>query len=110
MVAEAVNSITRREPATINAVTHEIGIDQSGASRLVKNAVAAGYLQMRASQADGRRRHVTLTPAGLRMLKQAHQWQEAVFARLTEGWSSQQRIDFQRAILSMLERSRTNDS
>lgn len=105
LVTEAVHSLARREPATVNAVAHEIGIDQSGASRLVKSAVAAGYLRMRAPQADGRRRELSVTPAGLAMLDEAHEWQEAVFARLTEGWSERQRTDFRQAMLSLLERS-----
>lgn len=110
LVVEAVHSVVRREPATVNAVAHEIGIDQSGASRLVKGAVAAGYLRMRASEADGRRHHVTVTPAGLAMLEQAHEWQEAVFDRLAEGWSEQRRIDFQQSMLSLLERSHALDT
>jgi DNA-binding MarR family transcriptional regulator len=105
LVTEAVHSVSRREPATVIAVAHELGMDQSGASRLVKSAVAGGYLRMRAAESDARRRHVTVTPAGLDMLDQAHAWQESVFDRLAEGWSEQQRDDFRRAMLSLLHRS-----
>ncbi|MFE3461473.1 MarR family winged helix-turn-helix transcriptional regulator [Nocardiopsis aegyptia] len=109
LVTEAVHSVARREPATVNAVADELGMDQSGASRLVKSAVAAGFLRMRASESDGRRRHVTVTPAGLTMLDQAHAWQETVFDRLAEGWSDRQRDDFQQAMLALLSRSHTID-
>lgn len=45
LVLEAVASlIDRGRSATVNAVASEIGIDQSGASRLVKSAVDAGYV------------------------------------------------------------------
>lgn len=107
LVTEAVNSVAQRKPATINAIAHEIGIDQSGASRLVKEAVAAGYLQTQPSETDTRQRHATVTRSGLRMLNQAHQWQEEMFAQLTDGWSAQQRASFQHAMLNLLERSHT---
>ncbi|MFI9770170.1 MarR family winged helix-turn-helix transcriptional regulator [Streptomyces sp. NPDC052415] len=89
----------------MNAVAHEIGIDQSGASRLVKNATAAGYLAMEASPADGRRREASLTPAGHSMLAQAHRWQEQVFDQLTAGWSEQRRRDFQQAMTELMDQS-----
>ncbi|MBG0563717.1 MarR family winged helix-turn-helix transcriptional regulator [Actinoplanes aureus] len=106
LVTEAVHSLTRRGiEATVNAVAHEIGIDQSGASRLIKSAAEAGYLTMRASASDGRRRWATVTPAGHTMLSQAHEWQERVFDRLTETWSPRRRSDFQQAMTELIDRS-----
>ncbi|MER5648384.1 MarR family winged helix-turn-helix transcriptional regulator [Streptosporangium sp. NPDC002524] len=111
LVAEAVHSLTQRGiTATVNAVAHEIGIDQSGASRLVKSAAEAGYLAMRASETDGRRRAATVTPSGHTLLEQAHNWQEQVFDRLTEGWSEQRRRDFQRAMTDLIDRSHEVDT
>ena len=108
LVTEAVHSLTQRGgAATVNAVAHEIGIDQSGASRLVRNAAEAGYLTMRAPGTDGRHRQAAVTAAGHTMLDQAHAWQERVFRRLTEGWSEQQRRDFQRAMTDLIDRSWT---
>ena len=40
LVVESVYAVSGRRAATINAVAHEIGIDQSGASRMVKEAAA----------------------------------------------------------------------
>jgi MarR family transcriptional regulator, organic hydroperoxide resistance regulator len=105
LVTEAAHSLSQRGATTINALAHEIGIDQSGASRLVKSAVAAGYLQLTTPDSDGRRREVSVTPAGVSLLDQAHQWQEAVFDRLTEQWTARQRGEFQRAMTSLLQRS-----
>jgi DNA-binding MarR family transcriptional regulator len=106
LVTEAVHSLTRRGiAATVNAVADEIGIDQSGASRLIKSATAAGYLTVQAPGADGRRRAATVTSAGHTMLEQAHAWQEQVFDRLAEGWSAQQRRDFQQAMTELIDRS-----
>src|SRR5215217_2809727 len=104
LVVEAVQSVRERQPATINAVAHELGIDQSGVSRLVKSVVSAGYLELQASDRDGRQREVSITPAGLTMLDQAHAWQEALFQELTEQWTERQRVDFRKAMLSLLDR------
>ncbi|WP_347580784.1 MarR family winged helix-turn-helix transcriptional regulator [Streptomyces sp. B8F3] len=111
LVTEAVDSLTARGvPATVNAVAHEIGIDQSGASRLVKNATAAGCLVMETSAVDGRRREASLTPAGRSMLEQAHRWQEQVFDQLTAGRSEQRRRDFQQAMTELMEQSYAMDA
>jgi DNA-binding MarR family transcriptional regulator len=111
LVSEAVHSLSRRGvSATVNAVAHEIGIDQSGASRLIKSATAAGYLVMAASAADGRRREASLTPAGGSMLDQAHHWQEEIFDRLTAGWSEKRRRDLQQAMTDLMDRSYAMDA
>jgi DNA-binding MarR family transcriptional regulator len=106
LVTEAVHALASRgTAATVTAVADEIGIDQSGASRLVKAAAEAGCLTLDAPDHDARRRHATVTPAGTALLEGAHAWQEQVFARLTEGWSPQRRRDFQRAVTDLLDRS-----
>ena len=105
MVVESVHAVSGRRAATVNAVAHEIGIDQSGASRLVKEAAAAGYLVLRTADGDARRREVDVTPAGHELLEQAHAWQEEVFAQLTANWSERRRTQFRRDLLSLLERS-----
>jgi len=113
LVSEAVNDLSRRGAATtVNAIAHEIGIDQSGASRLIKSATAAGYLVMTASATDGRRREASLTPAGRSMLDQAHRWQEEIFDQLTTGWGEERRRDFEKAMAELMDRSyvRPSDS
>lgn len=106
LVAEAVGSLTERGTgATVNSIAHAIGIDQSGASRLIKSATSAGYLAMQPSAADGRRRELTLTPEGNAMLEQAHRWQEEIFLRLSAGWSESRRGEFRRAMTELMERS-----
>jgi DNA-binding MarR family transcriptional regulator len=91
--------------ATVNALAHEIGIDQSGASRLLHSAASAGYVQVQISATDGRQRHATVTLRGHTMLADAHNWQEQVFHRLTDGWTAQQRREFQHAMTRLVERS-----
>lgn len=108
LVVEAVHSLTRRGIAsTVNAVAYEIGIDQSGASRSITIATEAGYLVLEPFPSDGRQRQATLTDSGHALLEDAHDWQEQVFNRLTEGWDPQQRIDFQKAMTDLIDRSYT---
>lgn len=111
LACEAVHALHQGAvPATVNAVADEIGIDQSGASRLIKTASAAGYVVMAPSAADGRRREASLTAAGRSVLEEAHRWQEGVFARLTAGWSEERRRDFQHAMSDLMDRSSALDS
>ncbi|MEV4890974.1 MarR family winged helix-turn-helix transcriptional regulator [Nonomuraea sp. NPDC055795] len=105
MVAEAVHALDGRPEITVNEVAAELGLDQSGASRLVAQAAGRGYLAVTASAADGRRRTVELTGNGRELLRDAHAWQEAVFARLTGDWTPEERADFHRAMLRLMSRS-----
>ncbi|UGT55726.1 MarR family winged helix-turn-helix transcriptional regulator [Nocardia asteroides] len=110
LVTEAVHALTHRgDQATVNAITREIGIDQSGASRLIKSATQAGYLAMRPGATDGRVRHATLTSAGHTLLDQAHAWQEEAFDQLTAGWTERRRSEFHRAMTDLMSRSHTLD-
>jgi len=111
LVCEAVHALNlRAAPTTVNSIAEEIGIDQSGASRLIKSAAAAGYLVMASSATDGRRREVSLTEAGRSMLDHAHRWQDDVFAALTRGWSDKKHRDFQQAMTDLVERSYALDA
>ncbi len=106
LVAEAVGSLTARgEAATVNSVAHTIGIDQSGASRLIKSATAAGCLVREASASDGRRRELSLTPAGGSMLDRAHRWQEEIFRHLSADWPERRRREFQQAMTDLMDHS-----
>jgi MarR family transcriptional regulator, organic hydroperoxide resistance regulator len=106
LVTEAVHALAARaEPATVNAVARELGIDQSGASRLIRSAVEARYLTTARGRGDGRRREVSVTDTGAAALRHAHAWQEEVFAELTAGWSGRRREDFRSAMADLLSRS-----
>jgi DNA-binding MarR family transcriptional regulator len=86
MVTEAVATLQGDSGATVNQIADELGIDQSGASRFISQAVERGYLRKVASPSDARQRLLLVTAEGAKMLDSAHQWQESIFAELTAGW------------------------
>lgn len=104
MVVEAVADLDAR--ATVNAVAEELGIDQSGASRMVAGAVERGHLRKEAAPGDRRARVLVVTGQGQELLRSARRWQEAVFAELAEGWPEGDVRTFQRLMASLMERDR----
>lgn len=108
LAVEAVQSLGEHSQVSVNALARELAVDQSNASRLVKEAISAGYLEVMMSTVDTRRKAVSVTPEGLRLLADAHRWQEAMFDQLTAQWSAAERQEFHRAMLRLLESSRSN--
>ncbi|MFG1789939.1 MarR family winged helix-turn-helix transcriptional regulator [Nocardia sp. NPDC049149] len=80
--------------ATITSVAHQLGLDHSGASRMVRDATAAGHLSRAESEHDRRRTSLALTTRGEQLLADAHEWQRHVFAELTADWDDQDRRQF----------------
>jgi DNA-binding MarR family transcriptional regulator len=80
--------------ATVNAVAHQLGLDHSGASRMVRDAAAAGLLRREESEKDRRRTAIRLTRPGEELLASARQWQQQVFDDLTATWDEQDRARF----------------
>lgn len=110
LVAEAVQASGRHGPVTINTIASEIGIDQSGVSRLVQTGVERGYFAISFSSDDGRQRQVSLTPEGTAMLDQSRAWQSQVFVELTESWSADERASFGKSLQRLLDASRRRRS
>jgi MarR family transcriptional regulator, organic hydroperoxide resistance regulator len=106
LVTETVHALSAVSEVSVNDVAAELGLDQSGASRMVTHAVDEGFLAAHPSPSDARRRTVTVTPAGTQLLADAHRWQDEVFATLTSDWTPGERADFERAMLRLLTRSR----
>jgi MarR family transcriptional regulator, organic hydroperoxide resistance regulator len=87
MVVEAVHALLEQQrPTSINDVARELGLDQSGASRMVARAEQQGLVTRRAPGRIGARAAITTTAAGEELLSQAHVWQNEVLRRLTAGW------------------------
>lgn len=82
------------EEATIGTVAHQLGLDHSGASRMVRDAVVAGYLIRAASEQDRRRACLRLTAEGRDLLAGSRGWQRRVFDELTSTWDQHDRQRF----------------
>lgn len=80
--------------ATVGDVARRLGLDQSGASRMVAAAAAAGYVERARATADGRRSVLRLTPAGHALIDSSHRWQRDTFAELTSTWDEKDRAQF----------------
>lgn len=92
LVVEAVATVeTGAEDATVATVAHQLGLDHSGASRMVRDATAAGYLSRAASQQDRRRASLKLTGQGQTLLDGSRRWQRNAFDQLTADWSEHDR-------------------
>jgi DNA-binding MarR family transcriptional regulator len=79
------------DEATVAAVAHQLGLDHSGASRMVRDATTAGYLTRATSPRDRRRTVLTLTPQGEALVASSRQWQRHAFDQLTAGWTDHDR-------------------
>ena len=89
---EAVHAARLRgQEPTVAAVAHQLGLDDSGASRIVRDATGAGYLVRGSSQQDRRRAALTLTERGSELLAGSHRWQQQTFEQLTVDWDPQDR-------------------
>jgi DNA-binding MarR family transcriptional regulator len=95
LVVEAVHTIgTASGAATVGAVAHQLGLDQSGASRMVRDATAAGFLARAESTQDRRRAALQLTEEGHALLAASHDWQRHAFHELTADWDEDDRVRF----------------
>ena len=94
VAVQAVHAVKERGAATINDIAAELGIDQSGASRLMSQAISAGYIQRERAESDGRARKCGLTAAGEELLENARQWQEEMYLRLTADWPDEEIQNF----------------
>jgi DNA-binding MarR family transcriptional regulator len=88
---------------TVGDVAERLGIDPSVASRMVSDCIGAGYLVRAASQRDGRRTVLRLSPDGATTLERFRQHQRAAFEFITRDWPEQERLDFARLLLKYVD-------
>lgn len=87
LVLEAVTGAAREtDEVSVADVAHQLGIDRSGASRLIGDAIGRGHLERATSASDARRAALAITQSGGQLLAAAHAWQEATFGALTADW------------------------
>jgi DNA-binding MarR family transcriptional regulator len=101
MVLEAVHALAAAGRAvSINDVARELGVDQSGASRMVAQAERLGLVTREAPRRVGAPATIGSTTAGDELLEQARAWQNAVLRRLTAGWPDED----VRTLLTLMDR------
>jgi DNA-binding MarR family transcriptional regulator len=86
LVLEAIDAAASGGPVSIADVANQLGIDRSGASRMVADAVESGHVRNAASPADARRAALAITDRGADLLTAARAWQERVFEDLVAQW------------------------
>ncbi|MDK9498693.1 MarR family winged helix-turn-helix transcriptional regulator [Streptomyces katrae] len=84
---------------TVGAVGAHLGTDPSVASRMVSDCISAGYLVRAASQQDGRRTVLHLSPGGEELMVRFRRHQRSAFEYITADWSERERLDFARLML-----------
>ncbi|WP_457029174.1 MarR family winged helix-turn-helix transcriptional regulator [Kitasatospora sp. P5_F3] len=84
---------------TVGAVGAYLGVDPSVASRMVSDSIAAGYLIRAASQQDGRRTVLQLSPEGRELMARFRRHQRAAFESITADWPTEERLEFARLML-----------
>ena len=87
MVLEAVHALSgAQRPTSVNDIARELGVDQSGASRMIARTEQLGLVTRRSAGRVGAASSVTITAAGEELLRQAHAWQDEVARSLTADW------------------------
>lgn len=75
---------------TVGLLAEELAVDASRASRIAADLVARGLLRREASQGDGRKSVLALTPEGARLLDGFRREKWRVLARIFAGWSPEE--------------------
>lgn len=79
---------------TVNEVARQLGLDHSGASRMVAAAAAKGFVERTRAASDARRSVLRLTDEGHALLEASHRWQRQTFLELTAAWGEEEREQF----------------
>ncbi|KJK57469.1 MarR family winged helix-turn-helix transcriptional regulator [Saccharothrix sp. ST-888] len=111
IVLEAEQDAPENEPAgqsgtgeiTVGAVAQHLGVDPSVASRMVSDCISAGYLIRAASQQDGRRTVLHLSPDGRELMARFSRHQRSAFEYITADWTERERLEFARLMLKYVD-------
>ncbi|MFF0594283.1 MarR family winged helix-turn-helix transcriptional regulator [Streptomyces antibioticus] len=99
-VVDAVDEGTGEgnKDVTVGFVADRLAIDPSRASRIVADAVRTGFVRRVASQEDGRRSCLELTPAGQAAVAAAHRTRQDFYATVLENWDPAEQEEFARLL------------
>ncbi|GGM93051.1 MarR family transcriptional regulator [Lentzea pudingi] len=79
---------------TVGAIAAEMGVSQPVVSRTIAACIADGLLRRAASQTDGRRTVLELTPAGESERRRFASEQRVTFEDITAAWDPAERTQF----------------
>lgn len=96
--AIAGNGADAPDAVSIGVVAQEMDIDPSQASRLVREAVAAGLVARVASPDDARRSALKLTDLGASLVTGARNYKHALLLDHFQDWSERDLEDFARLL------------
>ncbi|MFD5936396.1 MarR family winged helix-turn-helix transcriptional regulator [Streptomyces sp. NPDC060333] len=105
LVLNHVMEATRdpEQEITVGGVAELLAVDPSVASRMVTDNIKAGYLVRGASQQDGRRSVLHLSPAGRELMERFRRHQRSAFEYITADWPEGERLDFARLMLKYVD-------
>ncbi|MFI8520753.1 MarR family winged helix-turn-helix transcriptional regulator [Streptomyces sp. NPDC085481] len=83
---------------TVGFVADRLAIDPSRASRIVADAVKSGFVRRVASQEDGRRSCLELTPTGRDAVAAAHRTRQTFYSAVLEDWDTDEQREFARLL------------
>ena len=86
--------MSQHKEVTIGAIAEHMRIDPSRSSRIVADLVRQGYLERAASQEDGRRSIIKLTPLGSALMTELEEVKRETVAEATRGWTAEEVATF----------------
>jgi DNA-binding MarR family transcriptional regulator len=88
---------------TVGGVAEQLGVDPSAASRMVSDLISHGFLERGASQLDGRRTTLRLTPGGVALRDRYRRQHRQAFEYITRDWSPEERRSFARLLVKYVD-------
>ncbi|WP_297549415.1 MarR family winged helix-turn-helix transcriptional regulator [Amycolatopsis sp.] len=107
LVVQAVRGCRERGDSgeiTVRSVADYMRVAPSTASRLVSDAVDAGYVETTPSPSDRRSTTLRLTDAGRQLMRSSVAYQTKVYEQATDGWSSEDKQVFERLLVEFCNR------
>jgi DNA-binding MarR family transcriptional regulator len=104
LVVDAIDEGTEQgEPPTVGKVAKFLDVHPSRASRMVKGAIRAGLAVRVASQGDGRKSCLELSPRGREIVRAIRGARARYFAARMKGWPRVDRREFGRLLVQFAE-------
>jgi DNA-binding MarR family transcriptional regulator len=103
VVLEAIDAASRSGPVAIGDVADQLGLDRSGASRMVAAVAARGLVGKVNATDDARRAVLAITPQGRELLHAARAWQDQVFRDLVAAWNPDDASRFATSLIRLAD-------